>query len=519
MTDRFRWPHALLLALCAAPFVALVWALPYWPGQDAPNHLAIAQAISRYGEPGNLYEKWFTVSLGFRPYMLEYHVLIGLGRVVGLETAHRLLLTTTILITPLATLLLVRRLAPARWPNVFLTMPLVVGWSVMMGFTGFVLGVPLSILAAAIAPIGQTSIPRLVAAAALIFVAGFFHPVAAGLGLLLVGGLEIGNLRTRGAWLRLAVLALPVLAFTLLAAGEGEPGRYCDPAWLVFPYCPARNLQLNYLGPIPNAWNWLMDHATLSLDELPFRLIPSLALWGGAAVALWRTRGRDPVVRGVAIAAGAALVIFFVAPEGFGRNVAFIWLRLLLAAELTLAAIAVLPPWATPWRVGAIGLGLSVAVALPMATAGARISKRVEQIARVGQAIPPGSVVLPLDFDFRAGEPSVIQPMRHVWGWLTLDRDVITPFMFAGGVGPYGSTTGYRAINYRPEFAKRYPLKDEDMGEVWPIAGAAIIRSANLYDYVLVMRAPHVVLEQLGQHLKAVTHDGDVWLFEGGNAQ
>ena len=136
-----------LLLLAIAPLAALPWLLSYWPSVDGPNHLALVHILRRLGEPGNPFEPYLQSELRVGSYSLYYWLMLGLGRLMDLHLADRLVQTAIIAGLPLSVLYLIRRIAPERRHNALAIVPLATGWLVMLGFVNFLLGFLLGLLA------------------------------------------------------------------------------------------------------------------------------------------------------------------------------------------------------------------------------------------------------------------------------------------------------------------------------------------------------------------------------------
>jgi hypothetical protein len=147
-------PRRDRLIFCSSLFVLTtvslwpLWANRFLPMQDYPQHLFLAQLISTYDDPSFNWKEFYTVQLGFRPYMLWYLAMNLLAQVADIEIAGKLLFSLYILlITTLAWA--VRQLTPRGYLpwGALLLFPFAFNQMYYMGFSNYLISLPLLFLA------------------------------------------------------------------------------------------------------------------------------------------------------------------------------------------------------------------------------------------------------------------------------------------------------------------------------------------------------------------------------------
>jgi hypothetical protein len=292
------------LGLLLALLPLLVVTIP--PLVDYPNHLAriaILQAL-----PADSFAaEHYRIDTWLVPNLLFDVVVYALAAVLPLETAGRLFVALTITLLVGGTVVLHRTLhgRASWWP--LLSLLLVPGWPLLMGFMNYAAGVGLLLLATALwLRLAHRPWPlRLVAGAACALVLFFAHIVVLVLFAAVVGGYELqaagGRLQAAGGWLQAARnLLLAGLAFVpaggLFLAGSptGSLAATSGPIYNV----PEK------LAAFPAA----LTSGVLAVDAVTLVLLLPLVLL--AAVAL-----RLSFARCFALALIAAVLVFCLLPK------------------------------------------------------------------------------------------------------------------------------------------------------------------------------------------------------------
>jgi hypothetical protein len=123
--------------------VAPLFLFEFVPGVDTSTHLSMLK-ILRFGldDPGSFHQLYGTRLL--QPYWGYYAPVLLLSFVVPLELAARLVLAVTLLLGPLATVLLLRRGGADPWAAL-LSFPLVYSFSFWWGFYPHLVGVGIAL--------------------------------------------------------------------------------------------------------------------------------------------------------------------------------------------------------------------------------------------------------------------------------------------------------------------------------------------------------------------------------------
>ena len=135
----------LALSLCC---LWPVWALEFPPLQDYPQHLFLAHVNATYANPAYNWSQYYLADLTFGPYAFFYLLIAGLDKIIPITIAGKLYLSLYItLLTGLALLLLKRSQGNnPPWASLLL-FPLAFHPMYFMGFTNFLLSVPLLVFA------------------------------------------------------------------------------------------------------------------------------------------------------------------------------------------------------------------------------------------------------------------------------------------------------------------------------------------------------------------------------------
>ncbi len=130
-----------LTILCLWP----IWGLEFPPLQDYPQHLFLAHVNATYNNPAYNWPQYYLADLKLGPYALFYLIVAGLDKITSITMAGRLYLSLYIgLLTGLAMVLLKKTPYNRNPPwGSLLLFPLAFHQMYFMGFTNFLLSVPL----------------------------------------------------------------------------------------------------------------------------------------------------------------------------------------------------------------------------------------------------------------------------------------------------------------------------------------------------------------------------------------
>lgn len=514
--------HTAVFAAGLAMLAAVPWLVRHWPSQDGPNHLAVVHVVRHYDDPGSPFPQYVTVTSGLRPSALQYQVLEALARVMPLGTAEKVMVSFAIVLLPLALLLLVRRIVPARAPGVLLTLPFAIGWMFGMGFLSFILsmGFGVATLALEWTPPGEGARvkPRHLLAAAVFFVCVLFHPVAAvitGLAMLLLEGRRA--LRP-AEWPRLLVVFGPAAVFLVQAYLRAPPSAQSN----------AAPLETDWAGPLEMFGGLFEYHVAYSLLELVPRVLLLVLLVRFA----WRElRSRPFLDRGpeaalTRIVAGF-FVLYLVTPHVL-QGWFYCSARFLMFASFLLPAAAALPARvarSAPAIAGVFTLAVT-GVQLPDLV---HTSRQMQDIVDVGAGLPRGSKVIPMDFTARLFGP---QPLGHSWAQLVVERDAIASQLFAAGKPRMGGEK-FRTLSFLPgeldvatgklpwsTYETWYDVvracrkrTSDECTEKLGDRTSSIDKVIDRYDYVLMLEPPDYAQQLVAPHAELHERVGSAWLY------
>src|SRR5512145_1314931 len=93
-----------LLLLAGFVIVLPLWVVSRPPIQDLPQHVAAVRVLASYSEPSFRFAEYFELTLGRTQYLTVYLLSVPLAKVFGPTVATKLVLSSALLATPLASL-------------------------------------------------------------------------------------------------------------------------------------------------------------------------------------------------------------------------------------------------------------------------------------------------------------------------------------------------------------------------------------------------------------------------------
>jgi hypothetical protein len=448
LTNIIGWPAATLLT---AGYLALIARLTSFPFEDFPDHLArakvLADLIFHHGEKwgGTFAFHWQPV-----PYLLHDLILTSLVAALGTAAGGAVFNELVLLSLPCALLyyMHVNRLAPEARPLVALvSLYLATDWFFLVGFAAFRLALALLIGCMALADaLRERWSRRLYGAYLAVLLAGYLEhltvPTFLAAILVVSGGVRfaLGRVNMRSE----ARLAAPVFLLLLLYFGLfAGPHHSASPDIYAFDW-----------GTVPQK--------LFGLESEFFRFggranRPMLALF--AFCLLWPVRqellsrrlATPAVLERLALAA-TFLGIYLILP-GTYSGAAYVDVRALpMVALFVLIAVLYLAPAES--RGGVFGGAPALAAAVVLAAVnlgyvGWHLEKNnawMQRYRAVVAQIPRGASVLPI-FTRPA---ATILPLPHTAAFALLDRDALTPYLFAGNLGDPMSYFDYVRPPYAP---------------------------------------------------------------------
>jgi len=140
---------AKVFGVCFLVLLPLYWAPLFvteiLPGLDLPFHLALADMLGKRGSAVSPYATFYQGSLRVAPYAAHYLMLVGLGKVMNLLLAHKLIVALYIAAMPLSTASLLVACGRSRIPAL-LAFPLAYNLTLHYGFISFALSLPVLML-------------------------------------------------------------------------------------------------------------------------------------------------------------------------------------------------------------------------------------------------------------------------------------------------------------------------------------------------------------------------------------
>jgi hypothetical protein len=133
---------ALAIGLGVLVLLAMlpVWMVEYFPSQDGPTHLVIADVWSRYDEPNtDLSRAYFTRNAHVEPNFAVYPLLALFSQLTESGTAEKLLVSLFAILSAAAGFYAVASVNRQAWPLSVLFLPMIFGYYLHMGFYNFVL--------------------------------------------------------------------------------------------------------------------------------------------------------------------------------------------------------------------------------------------------------------------------------------------------------------------------------------------------------------------------------------------
>jgi hypothetical protein len=134
--------YLLLLPFYLAP---LYVTAPLFPGLDLPFHLSMADMLAKSGHPDSPYAPFYWSTPSLAPYAAHYLTLWLMSKVMGILTAHEVLVVLYVAGTPLATASLLNALGRSRLPAL-LAFPLAYNLPLHYGFISFAFSLPVVML-------------------------------------------------------------------------------------------------------------------------------------------------------------------------------------------------------------------------------------------------------------------------------------------------------------------------------------------------------------------------------------
>lgn len=371
-TDHILFRGAAVLLWLLA--VGIVFLVPWPPMQDYPQHLFIAHVNADYGNPAHNWPRFYQAGLHLAPYSAFYLLTAALDRAVGILTAGKIVLCLYLTLIAAVIRQTARNRRRPPWAALLL-LPLAFHQMYFMGFTNFLLSIPLLLMTT------SRKRPPVIGEAVLAGLIFLCHPYT--LLVYIVLAMAGAFLAERGQRRRGLIVPLAAaLVFLVWYALNRPAGERLPLLWW-----PAADLMRYYLLPFNG---FLIHNGLQATAVLPWLGVAACLLSAGFHKGEKTIPGRRSLVFFALTLAGYALLPFWAGKYSYFN------LRL---APISYA-LAVLAAATLPLRrsAGLILAALCAVLLLQSATLQRRISDETATIMPVIEQMRPNATVLPIVF-------------------------------------------------------------------------------------------------------------------------
>jgi hypothetical protein len=473
----------LLLGALIAVHLVPIWTLDYFPSQDGPAHLAVANILREYGEPGGqVLRQYFALEPGAITNWFVYILLAHGLRFLPVALAEKVFLSAYVILFPLSVRYAARAVEPRSGYLALLALPFTYNYLLGMGFYNFCFS-----LVAFFFALGYwlRHRERLGWGTGTVFAlltlwVYLCHVVSVATLFAAIGTLSVrdalSDLRPRALLRKLgptALALLPTLVLMLAFVSRAASKTTSIPA-------AAKLLKLAKLEVLAS-----YDPRTRYVGWTAAALFGVLALW-----TLARRRGRGwPAVFAVFVA------LLLMTPSNVGVG-GFIELRLsffpIFALILWLAASD--PPAPLRRGIGIAGAGLALVLLGLLWNRWQVLDGYLAEYLSAAEQIPEGTTLLALSYSHygtgpEGGEISYrIQPFVHAASHVTAEKAVADLRLYAANY------EGYFPVHYRPELNPYRHIAQGYWSEripPWVEFLTYARRTGGRVDYVLLWQVPH----------------------------
>ena len=376
----------LTLALCC---LWPIWGLEFPPLQDYPQHLFLAHVNATYGNPAYNWQQYYLAELKPGPYVLFYLLVAALDHITSITTAGKLYLSLYIgLLAGLAVVLRKQsRSDNPPWGSLLL-FPLAFHQMYFMGFTNFLLSVPL--LAFAVLDhqrlISKPSAMAFIRQTAMIILLLLCHPFTILVYICLAGANallpEPGVAKRKYAFIPPVATGLLFLIWYVTAL----PGSHGKMPLLWWPW--QETLRYYLLMFTGMRWSDGINWPTLAAW-----LVALAIILFGANQAI---KAKAGFPKRAALSFLLATIGFFVLPFWAGQY-SYFNLRM---APISYLFAAILAAFCTLPRLAGVGLAAIAAVLIGLSALMQNgVAQETAKIKPILVSMPPNSTVLPINFN------------------------------------------------------------------------------------------------------------------------
>lgn len=413
--------------MLAVTMVWPIWAFPYIPFQDLPQHLAIASIVHAHGHDASPLWDMYEVALFRSPYVIYYAFVDLLSYLVPVEVANRAFITVVMVSWPYAMRSLLRAVGAAE-SYALLVFPLTYNAHWILGFFNYVAAIPLALWGLAlIAKQSRSWCAKrawLIGAVALLT----FYAHVVPFGMLSLGAVFLTASRRWQLWVKQLVPLIPAGLAGLVWLFRSASGRATLGAAMQVDTQAAR---ATFTGPA-RAWRemhaWLTDVFHTPVDD--GILIAWVVLVVVAAViGLARPQIADRRRVAVGVLAPIAFIAYFVLPTGYQWLWAIAQRFLILACLFVLVALPRLSRWPTT-LIAVVAIGLSLAQVTVAGQSFEGFQGEISGLDEAIEAIPSDKKVAGLIWD-RGSRHVKYSPLLHSVAYYQQRKGGVVMFTFA----------------------------------------------------------------------------------------
>jgi len=410
----------LLLSVIWLVHAAALLAVEYPPLQDYPNHL-LRQHVLRRIHQVPVYKKYLAVEEGFRPNLLSDWVMQGVGWGVDLKTAGKITLLLGLALGMAAVGFYVSTFGGGAMAALA-GAQLLTSWVFLKGNLNFhaagsILLLYLGVLHRIGGRVGWKGLSLLAGLSVLCACAhGFVFGALCGLVVMATVSGRLGKKQ-------MVLVTVSLLPAILLVARFGW--QQMDRSGLV-------NRSVVYASGLQDLLLWTPLTIWERFDLWWDRIL-GLGIWCAIAVGagwtLKRAREGDESARVLLGLAFAAVLLYFAVPDRLSSGWGHMKYRVAyLLAMLAMPMIGRIPPCRPRRVVGALLVGAVVVSHALLFSSYREVSSEIRSFVSLSTAIPRGSLILTVDL---TPTDQSVRPLLHIWSYLCIERDCLSPFLFA----------------------------------------------------------------------------------------
>ena len=495
-------PWILAFSLVILVYVLPIWVFKYFPSQDGPCHIYNSFILRHYNDPEYRFNEFYEIRKSPVPNWASHASMMLLMYVVPPLIAEKVLLTCYVVLMSVSMLYLLSAVGGGRTPLVFIGVPFIYNYLLLMGFYNFMLSVALLMLV-----IGywwkhfETFRVKNMLVLGLLLVALYFcHLVSLALALFSIAVIAILSLIPRFSKWKQALLSLlcmlPAIGLTLYytttRGTEHSPGPWkLGRLWEYF----IRNESLAYysesqilIGKFVTGVLVIFFFYTLVRDHFLTKE--------------WRFGLRLHRKDFFLLLFVAFFVIYLKAPDVISGG-SFIKRRLGFLPFL------IIIPWLS-WDMPKLARGVSAGVLILLATVHLTYASYYHKILSDDMkvytsgydAVERNKVVLPLAFD-RSGKAWRIGMFLHSLGYYGCITGCIE-------LDNYEATTSYFPTFFKPDLHRpELTTIEQKPGEV------DIAKYAGDIDYIITWALPakSETETRIMEHYSLIRHNGNLKIF------